>query len=140
MNPSVSSILRGGLIGAAAGAAINAIVFFIAKALGTLPENVLVGNSGQPIMLVPVVIASIVPAVISTLLFWALARFTKSPKKIFIGVAVVVFIATLGGPFSIPNVPSAMIVTLEVMHLVAALAITFGLVTSYVPTPSPQQS
>jgi uncharacterized membrane protein YgcG len=129
------SILRGGLLGAAVAAAINAIVFFIAKAVDAMPETVIV-SSGQPITLAPVVMASIVPAVMATLVFWALARFTQSPKKIFIGVAVVVFVATLGGPFSIPDVPTSMIVALEIMHLVAAIAITFGLVMSYTPQQS----
>jgi hypothetical protein len=131
MNSTLTSILRGGLTGAAIAAAANAIIYFVAKAAGALPETVLIPNSGKPIMLVPVIIASIVPAVIATLIFWALVRFTKSPKKIFIAIAVLVFVATAGGPFSIPDVPMNMVIALDIMHLVAAVGITFGLTSAY---------
>jgi hypothetical protein len=55
-------LLWAGPLAAVAAAVANAIVYFIASALGAMPQNVFVEGSG-PITLEPVVLASVIGAV-----------------------------------------------------------------------------
>lgn len=112
---------------------INALIFVIAKALGAIPDGFAMPDGNGTFTIVPVLVSSIVPAVVATGVFWLLVRFTTSPKKIFLAIAVVLLVASFVTPFSLPGAPVGMIVALELMHIVAAFAICFGLTTS-VPT------
>ena len=119
-------------LGAGAGAlaaALNAVVYLVASALGAIPLDVEIPNTGGPLPLAAVVIFSFVPAVLAAGFLWLLGRFTRRPFRVFTVVAVVVFVLSLYTPFSIPGVPLAMIVALELMHLVVA-AVVVAVLTS----------
>jgi hypothetical protein len=133
MNATTSSILRGSALGVAASVALNAVIFFAGKAAGFFPETVIIGGNG-PLSIVPVLISSSMPLLIAAGVFWALARWTKSPKKIFTAIALTLLLVSFASPFSIPEVPAGMIVGLNLMHIVAALSITIALTTNYKPS------
>ncbi|MBC7921436.1 MAG: hypothetical protein H7Z75_10160 [Ferruginibacter sp.] len=126
---TIQSLTRAGFIGLIAAVVGNSALFFIGKAVGALPDNVIIPNANAPLTIVSVIFATIFPAIIATLVFGLLARFTKRPVPVFIVIAVIVFLLTLYSPFSIPNVPAGMVVVLELMHVVTALAITYCLAT-----------
>jgi hypothetical protein len=112
-------------VAAAVSAAGNGLLYAVASAAGAMPADVLVQTPGgeQPITLVPVLMASILPALIGAALLALLNSLTDRPVAWFVGISVVVVIGMAIPPLQIPEAPTAMIVTLEVMHLVAAGAI-----------------
>jgi hypothetical protein len=121
-------IALGGAKGIVVSVMVNVVLFLIFSATGIIPTDFPVPQAdNQPLTVVPVIISSIMPLVIATLVFMALVKFTKQPVKIFGIVALVIVILSLWGPFGIPNVPIGMAIGLNIMHLVAAYAIYWGL-------------
>lgn len=107
---------------------VNAVLFFIFSALGVISDQVLIPQAGnQPITIVPIVMASIFPLIIATLVFMLLARFTKQPVKIFGIISLIILVLSFYNPFTIPNVTIAMAIGLNVMHAVVAGAIYWAL-------------
>ncbi len=99
-------------------AAINAVLFYIGTATGAIPANLIIPNAGQPLSIVPVIVASFMPTIVAGLLLALLNRFTKQPLRIFNIIAIIVFVLAFFSPFSIPGAPVGMIVILELMHVV----------------------
>lgn len=99
-------------------AVINAVLFYIGTATGAIPNNVIIPDAGQPLTIVPVLVASFVPVIVGGLLLALLNRFTKQPFRIFSIIAVIVLALSFFSPFSIPGAPISMIVILELMHVV----------------------
>lgn len=106
------------LMALVAASVANAIVYFIASALGAVPETVLVGPMSQPITLLPVVSATMMGAVAGIVVYAGLLRFTQQPKRIFTIMAVVVLLVAIAPTLTL-GAPAAMVVALNVMHVVA---------------------
>ena len=91
-------------------------------------------NSGFILLTNPtgVIIFTVVPAIVATLLYAPLLRFTRHPERIFYAISAVVFIVTLIPDFTyIPTVPGAtngQTAILILMHAVAA-AVIVGMLT-----------
>ncbi|MGP4003087.1 DUF6069 family protein [Streptomyces sp. 8N706] len=105
----------------------NLIVFAIARAASgealTVPGwN---GNPPQTVGPVPIIIMTLVPAVLAILSGMLLARFTGAPRTIFIAVVGVLTLLSTGGPLS-SGAESGTVVALVVMHLLTGAAIGFG--------------
>jgi hypothetical protein len=108
-----------GALAAAAGATVlNILLFFVGRSLGAFPPTLLI--QGEPFALLPVVMLSFFPPLLAAALFVLLARFVARPKRIFLVIALIVFVLMFFTPFSIPNVPTVTIVVLELMHVVVA--------------------
>ena len=116
-------LLAYGAVAGAIAAVLNAVVYAVASALGAIPLDVEIPNTGGPLPLGAVVIFSFVPAILAAGLLAILGRFVSRPIRVFTLVAVLVFLLSLSTPFSIPGAPFAMILALELMHLVAAVTI-----------------
>ncbi len=103
-------------------AIINAGLFLIGRSTGAVPADLIIPNAGQPLSLLPVLISSFVPALVAGLLLALLNRFTKRPRPmlIFNLIAGAFLVFSFVTPFSIPNVPTGMIIVLELMHIVVA--------------------
>lgn len=116
---------QAGLIAAVSAAAGNAIVYAIGRALETIPHSVTVamGSGDEPITLTPVISSSILAALVGTMIYAVLRRFFTLPKRLFTIIGVILVLVSLAIPFSIPDVPAKMALTLCLMHLVAAIAI-----------------
>lgn len=127
---SYSSIALAGLKAIVVAVVVNVVLFFAASAAGWIPTSVIIPNAGGPLTVVPVAIASAAPLVLATLLFMGLVRFTRRPALIFTVIAVVLTLASVFRPFSIPGVPLSMALVLNAMHVVAAGAITWFLTRS----------
>lgn len=91
-------------------------------------------NSGFIIMTNPtgVIIFTVVPAIVATLLYAPLLRFTRHSEAIFCVISAIVFVVTLIPDFTyIPTVPGAtngQTAILVLMHVVAA-AVIVGMLT-----------
>ena len=75
----------------------------------------------------PTVVATIIPLVLATGVFMLLARFTKSPVRIFGFVTLAILLFSFFSPATIPGAPVPMVVGLNVMHIAAAVIIFFAL-------------
>ena len=117
------SFVRLGFLAGLVAAVINAVLFFIGSSMGAFPPTVIIPNSGQPLTLVPVLVSSILPAILAGLLLALLNRFTKQPLRIVNIIAVVFLMLSFAGPFSIPGAPISMIVFLNLMHVVVVGAV-----------------
>lgn len=99
---------------------INLVLFFASKSLGAFPDNVFIDKE-TPLTALPLFISSMIPSLVAGVVMGLLHRFTKSSKKIFTIIAVVLSLLFFYPPFTIPNVPLIMALMLNVMHVVVAL-------------------
>ncbi|QIN78431.1 hypothetical protein GBA65_07720 [Rubrobacter marinus] len=106
-------------LAAGAAALANALVYAIASALGTIPTDVPVPASGEPITLSPVIVTSVIGALGAAAVFAVIAAISSRPARLFWWVALVVLALSFATPFTIPGAPAAMIASLLLMHVVA---------------------
>ena len=116
-------------LAAVAAAVANAVVYFVASALGAMPQDFVVQGSG-PITLAPVVISSLIGAAGAAVVFAVVALLSRRPIRTFRIVAAGVLVLSFATPLTIPGAPLSMILTLELMHVVAAVIIT-GMLTTF---------
>jgi hypothetical protein len=116
-----SAIARAGGLAALIAVVANVAIYLVAAAVGAIDPTV-AGPTGDPIGLTAVLILTIGPAIVATALFALLARFTPRPGAIFLAIAALVFAAFLFGPFNL-GAPLAMVLVLELMHLVVAIPV-----------------
>jgi hypothetical protein len=106
----------------------NVLVYFVASALGWMPVTYINPQLGRPIGVGEVVGATLPGAVGATIVFALLARFTRRPVTIFRIVAVIVLVLSFLSPLALPGAPLSLILSLEIMHVVAA-AVIVGVLT-----------
>ena len=129
-NPNLSSNSRTqlrALLWAAPAAAIiaalvNAILFVIAKAAGVFPSSVIIPNANAPMTLQPVIFASMISVILGGFVFSLIGWFTQNSARLFRIVGLVVLGLSFTTPFSIPNAPAKMVLVLELMHIITAIA------------------
>jgi Family of unknown function (DUF6069) len=113
----------------AASVGINVILYEIGVLTHILDEKYgAAGPDGsiQPITLVPVILASIIPVLIGAGLLTLLGRFTKNAWRIFSIIAIAFTLFSLSSPFmQIKDVPTGMAILLDVMHLVVAGSVLY---------------
>ena len=115
-------------LAAVAAAVGNAVVYFVASALGAMPQDFVVQGSG-PITLGPVVLSSLIGAAGAAVIFAVVVLLSRRPIWTFRIVAVVALVLSFVTPLTIPGAPLSLILTLELMHVVAAVIITGVLTT-----------
>jgi hypothetical protein len=112
------------LLASVAGVILNVVLFYIGAATGIMDPAVGVPNADgtiQYITVVPVIISSILPVVVAAGVLALFNRFTPDPMRTFGRSALVLCVLSFANPFlAIPNVPIAMGVWLNVMHVVVA--------------------
>lgn len=116
-------ILIYSLIAGAASAVINSILFFIGKALGAFPDTLLIPNQNQPFTVLPFIFSSILPSLVAGLVMGIINHFSKTPKKIFNIIAIVLVVLSFYSPFTIPGISIIAVVLFNVMHLVVAASL-----------------
>lgn len=122
---SLGSLFKAALLGGAIAAVVNLLLLIITRAAGVSLEGVF--QPGQPpasLSEVPVVLASIVPAIPGALLAVILTKVAKAKAALVFAVVCVVFtVLSFGGPFNVVGMSTGGIVLMEVMHVVAAAGI-----------------
>lgn len=119
------------LVAAVAAVVANALIYFAASALGFIPQSVLMPTAGgeSPLTVGMVAITSFVGAVGAAIVFAGIGLFARRPVRLFHIVAIVVLMLSFATPLTIPGAPVAMVLSLEVMHVVA-WAVIVGLLTT----------
>ena len=117
-----------GLATTVAAVVANIVTYFIGGALVSYdPQFVVLSNVS------PTIIFTVVPAIVAVILYAILLRFTANPERTFTIIAVIVLIFSLIPDLTyIPTVPGAtspQTAVLMVMHIVAAVVITWMLTT-----------
>ena len=122
---SFKQAFMAGLMAAGVATGLNALLFFIFKAQGVIVDTIFI-QPNQPLTVVPIIISSILPSLIASLVFFLLEKFTKNGFKVFRIIALVLAVLSFINPFmGIPNVTVAYAVVLNLMHVVVAGAVLY---------------
>lgn len=118
--------IQAGLLAGVVSAVINAVLFFVFHATGVLADTVFVQPPNTPLTIVPVIMASIVPSLIGSIVFFLIERFTSNGYRIFSILSIVLALLSLFSTFSVPvNVTMGYSLVLCVMHLVVAFVLVY---------------
>ncbi|MCS7055615.1 MAG: DUF6069 family protein [Thermoflexales bacterium] len=125
---SSSGVWKAGGLAAVASAAVNAVLYFLGRAIGSFPDTAL-NPMGRPVDLFAVVLLSVMSVLAGTLVYWLLASRMDRPRanRLFTIIAIVVVVVMIPSPFFVQGAPVSQIVIMEIMHLVAAAAAIFFL-------------
>lgn len=129
---STAKLLPAAAIGAGISAVINLIIFLILpNLLGVAPIMVQMGppSPDTPLMELPaiaVIIISALPSFVAAGVLALLGRFTARPFTVFRVIAAVVLVLSFA-PFTMGTMNSGTVITLGLMHIVAAGAIVWAL-------------
>lgn len=119
--PSIGSIVKAAGMAIAVAVILNAILYFLSDALGWLP---LATTFAQEITLVPILIFSIMPIIIGTVIYFILTRFMTHSRanQIFVILSSIVLIIMAITPLTnLANPTFAGVMMLQIMHLVVGL-------------------
>jgi hypothetical protein len=119
---SFKQSITAGLMAAAAAVVVNTVLFFILKSAGIFVDTIFI-DGNNPLTIVPVIISSIAPTLIASMVFFLLDKFTSNGFKIFTIVAIVLGAASFLSPFSIPAVTTGFAIGLNLMHVVVVLSL-----------------
>jgi hypothetical protein len=129
--------LKAGLLAGLAAALVNAILFFFFRQAGVITDSVLLPNQ-QPMTVVPIIVSSLIPALLGSVAYYLLARFTKDGYRYFTIIASVLLILSFVNPFfGIPGVTVPYALALNVMHVVVVAALLYALRKFTAPAPDP---
>lgn len=107
-----------GLIAAGSAAVLNSILFFVFQAAGVLTDNILIDGK-QALTIVPIIISSILPSMIGSMVFFLFEKFSKNGFKIFTIVSIILVLLSFLNPFMIiKDVTIGYALVLNVMHVV----------------------
>ncbi len=117
--------MAAGLMAAGVAAVVNTILFFIFHASGILVDTIFI-QPNQPLTAVPVILSSIMPTLIATLVFFLLEKYTKNGWKIFKIIAFVLMFVTFANPFmGIQGVTIGYAIVLDLMHVVVVASLLY---------------
>jgi hypothetical protein len=117
--------MAAGLMAAGVAAVVNTILFFIFHASGILVDTIFI-QPNQPLTAVPVILSSIMPTLIATLVFFLLEKYTKNGWKIFKIIAFVLMVVTFANPFmGIQGVTIGYAIVLDLMHVVVVASLLY---------------
>jgi hypothetical protein len=122
----IQALLKAGTLAGIVAAAVNIIIYFIAKATGGVSDSILLPG-GKPLKPIAVIVSSFIPAILAACVLFGLSKFSENPIKVFTITGILIFIMSLGGPLGIPALPRGTRATLAFMHIVAAGVIIFFL-------------
>lgn len=122
---NLKQVMSVGIKAALVSAIINAILFFIFKAMGWITDDVFV-QPNQPLTFVPVIISSIIPTLIASFVFFLFEKYTSNGYRIFGILSIILMFLSLAMPFTgIPNAPTKYALALEPMHFVVPLVLLY---------------
>jgi hypothetical protein len=125
MKTNFKTILMAAIQAAGVAAAINAVLFFLFHAIGLISDEILLQPANQPMTVIPVIMASIVPTLLSAGVFYAMVRFTKNGYRYFMILALVLLAISFVNPFMIPEVTIPYVIALNVLHIVVVASILY---------------
>lgn len=115
---NIQTSLKAGFMAAIVAAIINVILFFLFHALGIITDDIFV-QPNQPLTFVPVIISSVIPTLIASLVFFLIEKFSNNGYKIFRLVAIILLFVSFVNPFmGIEGITIGYGIVLNVMHVV----------------------
>lgn len=122
---SFGSSVKAGLFAGLAAIVINVILFFIFHAAGVISDTIFI-QPGQPMTVVPIIISSILPAIVASMVFFLFEKFTKNGYRIFMIISIVLLLVSFINPFvGIPGVTVGYALVLNVMHITVVAPLLF---------------
>lgn len=122
---NIKQSLVAGLLTGIISATINSILFLIFHGAGVISDTIY-PQPDMPMTIVPVIMASIIPSLIGSLIFFLFEKFTNKGYKIFSIVSIVLMVLSLYSPFTvIPGVTTGYALVLCVMHIVVPLTLLY---------------
>lgn len=115
-----------GLTAGLAAAVLNVILFLVLHGAGVFTDSVLIDGK-QPLTFVPVIISSMVPLLIGSMIFFLFERFSSKGLRNFSILAIAFLLFSLYSPFTIVGITTAYAIGLILMHLVAASSLLYFL-------------
>jgi len=122
----IIDLLKNGLLAGIIAGTLNVVIYFIAKQMSWVSNSVLLPG-GKPLTLLPIIFSSVIPSILAAVTLFALDRMSDNPISIFTIIGIVILLLSLGGPFSIPRLPTSTRLTLALMHLIAGGVIIYFL-------------
>lgn len=108
-------------------AILNLVVFELASRVFGQELSVVMNGEPSRVMEWNVIVASLIPSLIASVIYFFLTRKTQNHDKIFKIIALAGFLFSLGGPIS-SGVEISTKLLLSLMHLIAAFEITKSLI------------
>lgn len=128
---NLKQILFAGLLASASAIVVNAILFFIFRAAGIITDTIFI-QPNQPLTLVPIIISSLLPTLIASLVFFLFEKYSTKGFKYFQLLSIVLLILSFINPFvGIPEVTTAYAMALNLMHVVVVLALFYFIKRAY---------
>jgi len=122
---NIKQSLIAGLMAGITAAVINGILFLIFHSTGVISDDIY-PKPNEPMTIVPVVMASIIPALIGSLIFFLLEKFTNKGFNIFAIATGILTVLSLYSPFTvIPGVTTGYALVLCVMHIVVPVSLLY---------------
>jgi hypothetical protein len=113
-------IITAGLMAGGASAIFNAILYYTFHAARVFVDTIHI-QPNTPLTIAPVVISSIIPSIIGSIVFFFIQKYNTNGFKIFRIVSIVLVSLSLISPFTnIPNVTFGYAMVLNVMHIIVA--------------------
>ena len=122
---SFKQIIVAGLIAASVSAVINTVLFFIFQAAGVFTNDIMI-QPNQPLSVIPVILASIIPTSIASCIFFLFEKYGRNGFKTVSIVSTILLVLSFANPFfGIPNVTVPYAVALNLMHIVVAFSLLY---------------
>ena len=117
--------LIAGLLAASGASVVNIILFYTFKAAGVIVDSIFI-QPDTPLTVVPIIISSVIPTIIASLVFFLLEKYTKNGFKIFRILSIILLLLSFANPFlGIPDVTISYGIALNLMHIVVVLFLLF---------------
>jgi len=114
-----------GLWAAITAVIINVILFLIFHAAGIITDSVFI-KPGKPMDAIQIIIASVIPVLIASIVFFLIEKYTKNGFKIFTIVSIILLVLSFLDPFmAITGITTGYALALNLMHIVVVLALLY---------------
>ena len=123
--------ITAGLFAAIISALLNIILFYIFYAVGVFSDNIEI-QPGVPLSAIPILISSILPSIIGSVVFFAIEKYSSNGFKIFMVLTIVLVVLSFLNPFlKIPNITLMSGIILNVMHVVVGGMLLYFIKRAY---------
>ncbi len=117
--------LTAGALAAGVAAILNTALFYVFHGAGIIVDTIVI-QPEQPMTVVPIIIASILPAFLGSMVFFLFEKYAKNGFKVFTIVSAVLMVLSFANPFlGIPNVTTGYAIALNVMHVTVVAALLY---------------
>ena len=116
------SILAG-VYASAVSLIVNVALFYIFHGAGVISDTIFV-SPNEPLTVVPVVMASILPLIIGSIIFFLIEKYSRNGYKIFSIIAIIFALLSCFGPFTaISGITTGYALVLCAMHITPAASL-----------------